>query len=121
MAYIDNFLASKARRKVVLTVAAISGAALVSGLGRTIDKQFPGYKRNGDSNYLFMRGALIGGLLSIPASAYIVNQGVNMNVFGSAQRPIWDDSTPKTPAGHMAFKNDIDGTTYFLPTPPQNK
>jgi hypothetical protein len=121
MAYIDNFLANKSRRKIALTVAVVSGAALMSGFGRAFDKKFPGYKRSNDTSYLFMRGAAIGGLLAIPASAYIVNQGVNMNLFGNAQRPMWHDSTPKTPEGHMAFKNDMDGTTYFLPTPPQNK
>ena len=68
-----------------------------------------------------MRGALIGGLLSLPAAAYAANMGVNINAFGSAKRPMWHDSTPKLPEGHMAFKNDIDGTTYFLPTPPKVK
>tara|TARA_B100000900_G_scaffold254493_1_gene216851 strand:+ start:7691 stop:8065 length:375 start_codon:yes stop_codon:yes gene_type:complete len=119
LAFIDTFLADKQRRKIVVTGALVGGAALVAGFGRAIDKKIPGYKRTTDTSYLFMRGALIGGLLTIPAAGYIANKGVNMNVFGNAQRPMWHDSTPKTPEGHMAFKNDIDGTTYFLPTPPK--
>ena len=121
MAYIDDFLADKTRRKVVMTGIIAGGAALAAGFGRTIDKKFPGYKRSSDSSYLFLRGALIGGLISLPAAAYAANMGVNINAFGSAKRPMWHDSTPKLPKGHMAFKNDIDGTTYFLPTPPKVK
>lgn len=121
MAYIDDFLANRTRRKIVVGSIIVGGAALAAGFGRAIDKKFPGYKRSTDTSYLFMRGALIGGLLSIPAAAYISNQGVNMNVFGNAQRPMWHDSTPATPEGHMVFKNEVDGTSYFLPTPPKNK
>jgi hypothetical protein len=119
MAYIDNLLADQRKRKALVAGALVGGAALMAGFGRAIDKKFPGYKRSTKPTYLFARGALIGGLLSIPAAGFIAHKGVNANVFGNAQRPAWDDSTPKTPEGHMAFKNDIDGTTYFLPAPPK--
>ena len=82
MAYIDDFLADKTRRKVVVTGIIAGGAALAAGFGRAIDKKFPGYKRSSDTSYLFMRGALIGGLLSLPAAAYAANMGVNINAFG---------------------------------------
>ena len=121
MAYIVDFLASQRNRKIVVTGALVGGAALMAGIGRAVDKKFPGYKRSTNNSYLFARGALIGGLLSIPAAGFVAHKGVNAQVFGNAQRPAWHDSTPKTPEGHMAFKNDIDGTTYFLPTPPKNK
>ena len=121
MAYIDNLLASKRNRKFIVTGALVGGAALMAGLGRAVDKKFPGYKRSTKPSYLFARGALIGGVLSIPAAGFIANKGVNANVFGNAQRPMWHDSTPVAPEGHMAFKNEIDGTSYFLPTPPKIK
>ena len=121
MAWIDTFLADKTRRKVVVTGVIAGGAALAAGFGRADDKKFQGYKRSNDTSYLFMRGALIGGVLSLPAAAYFANQGVNMHVFGNAQRPMWHDSTPATPEGYMSFKNEADGTSYFLPTPPKNK
>ena len=75
MAYIDDFLADKTRRKVVVTGIIAGGAALAAGFGRAIDKKFPGYKRTSDTSYLFMRGALIGGLLSLPAASYAANMG----------------------------------------------
>ena len=40
MAYIDDFLANKTRRKVVVTGIIAGGAALAAGFGRAIDKKF---------------------------------------------------------------------------------
>ena len=121
MAYIDDFLADKTRRKVVVTGIIAGGAALAAGFGRAIDKKFPGYKRTSDTSYLFMRGALIGGLLSF-------QQQPTQLTWGSTSMPLVVLSAlcgttqhQKLPEGHMAFKNDIDGTTYFLPTPPKVK
>lgn len=121
MAYIDNLLADSRKRKALVTGALVGGAALMAGFGRTIDKKLPGYKRTTKPTYLFARGALIGGLLSIPAAGYVAHRGVEANVFGSAKRPMWHDSTPAAPEGYMSFKNETDGTSYFLPTPPKIK
>ena len=121
MAYIDNLLADKRKRKVIVTGALVGGAALMAGIGRAIDKKMPGYKRSTKPSYLFARGALIGGLLSIPAAGYVAHRGVNADVFGNAQRPLWHDSAPAAPEGYMSFKNEVDGTSYFLPSPPKIK
>ncbi len=121
MGILDDITGNDRQKKMIVTGALVGGAALMAGIGRAVDKKFPGYKRSTKPSYLFARGALIGGVLSIPAAVYVAHKGVKANIFGSAQRPMWHDSTPKTPEGHMAFKNDIDGTTYFLPTPPQIK
>ena len=117
MGLLEDIIGTDRRRKMIVTGALVGGAALMAGIGRTIDKKFPGYKSSKKPGYLFARGALIGGVLSLPAAAYVAHKGVNANVFGNAQRPMWHDSTPKTPEGYMEFKNSADGTTYFLPTP----
>jgi len=121
MAYIDDLLGNRKTRKFIVTGALVGGAALMAGLGRAVDKKFPGYKRSTKPSYLFARGALIGGLLSIPAAGYVAHRGVDANVFGNAQRPMWHDSAPAAPEGYMSFKNEVDGTSYFLPSPPKIK
>jgi hypothetical protein len=123
-----SFLKDDNQRKVFLTGAAVGAAAFMGGLGRWIDSRVPGYERNKSSDpyYLIVRGALIGGLIALPGSAYLINRGVNMKVLGSAptaKRPLWHDFTvPESSAsdGSMSFKNDIDGTSYFMPAPPKN-
>lgn len=129
MRLIDDIMNNKARRKVILTGAVVGAAALLNGFGRSIDSKLPGYKRSGDSYYLFARGALIGGALAVPGAALLVDRGVDLNLFGAVttpppvQRPTWHDFTvpvSSTPLDHMRFTNDIDGTTYFLPKPAPN-
>lgn len=123
-----GFLDDKNQRKVFFTGAAVGAAAFMGGFGRWVDSRVPGYKasKSKDPYYLVVRGALIGGLLAVPGAAYLVNKGVNLDVLGAAapsQRPRWHDFTvpqSSTPEGSMSFTNDIDGTTYFLPTPPKN-
>ena len=104
MGLLEDIIGTDRRKKMIVTGALVGGAALMAGIGRTIDKKFPGYKSSKKPSYLFARGALIGGVLSLPAAAYVAHKGVNANVFGNAQRPMWHDSTPKTPEGYMEFK-----------------
>ena len=129
MTWLIKLVNDKTNRKIILTGAAFGAAALMGGIGRSLDARLPGYKRSSDPYYLFTRGAIIGGLVALPASSLIINRGVNANFFGSVatppptQRPLWHDSTvpgSSQPSDSMTFKNDIDGTTYFLPTPAPN-
>ena len=88
MGFLDALLASDSRRKFLVGTMLVGGAALSAGVGRAIDKAIPGYKRSLDSNYLFVRGAAIGGLLALPVSIFIADKGVEAGVFGNVRRVI---------------------------------
>ena len=129
MTWITDIVKDNTNRKIILTGAAFGAAALMGGIGRTLDAKLPGYKRTSDPYYLFTRGAIIGGMVALPAATLLVNRGVNARFLGSVatpppvHRPLWHDSTVPSysqPTDSMTFKNAIDGTTYFLPTPAPN-